>query len=320
MSYNYTLKYRTFDELIADVAVDFEKYDLESMILPQQLIKVAKKINYDLGLRIFQTKEAVLEIKKGRVKLPDNFYTLNFALLCGEYETKTILPQGTHVEERYLTPDYKWQPAEINTCTDGPVNQNCGVCTDTCTCSSTVPAPCVHLDCKGNEYALVQTLSYETRTYKFLKQIRILDNPMSVDCDCPNLYWASPFTGWIKDGYFYTNFPTGTLYINYQGMMEDDAGNLLIPDHDLLNDYYEYALKQRILENLVMNDESVSQAKIQLIEDRYRKARNAAKSLVNTPNFAELKKLFESNRKAQYFKYYSMFRSYPGPYGSYRGV
>jgi hypothetical protein len=321
MSYNYTLRYRTFDDLIADVAVDFEKYDLESMILPQQLIKVAKKVNYDLGLRIFQTKEVVLEVEKGRAKLPDNFYTLNFALLCGEYEEKVLLPQGTHIEERILTPEYKYQPPTIDTCTNQtatPTCQTCNSSTDPCNCS--VPTPCVQLDCKGNEYSLVQILSYATRTYKFLRQIRILANAMSVDCDCPNLYWDSPFTGWIKDGYIYTNFPSGHLYVNYQGMLEDDNGNLLVPDHDLLNEYYEYALKKRILENLIMNDEVVSQAKIQLVEDGHRKARNAAKSLVNTPNFAELKKLFESNRKAQYYKYYSMFKSYPGPNGSYRGV
>lgn len=321
MSYNYTLRYRTFDDLIADVAVDFEKYDLESMILPQQLIKVAKKVNYDLGLRIFQTKEIVLEVEKGRAKLPDNFYTLNFALLCGEYEEKVLLPQGTHIEERMLTPEYKYQPPTIDTCTNQtatPTCQTCNASTDPCNCS--VPTPCVQLDCKGNEYSLVQILSYATRTYKFLRQIKILANPMSVDCDCPNLYWDSPFSGWIKDGYIYTNFPSGHLYFNYQGMLEDDNGNLLVPDHDILNEYYEYALKQRILENLIMNDENVTQAKIQLIEDRYRKARNAAKSLVNTPNFAELKKLFEANRKAQYYKYYSMFKSYPGPAGSYRGV
>jgi len=321
MSYNYTLKYRTFDDLIADVAVDFEKYDLESMILPQQLIKVAKKVNYDLGLRIFQTNEVVLEVEKGRAKLPDNFYTLNFALLCGEYEEKVLLPQGTHIEERMLTPEYKYQPPTIDTCTTQsatPTCQTCNASTDPCNCS--VPTPCVQLDCKGNEYSLVQILSYATRTYKFLRQIKILANPMSVDCDCPNLYWDSPFSGWIKDGYIYTNFPSGHLYLNYQGMLEDADGNLLVPDHDLLNEYYEYALKQRILENLIMNDENVSQAKIQLVEDRYRKARNAAKSLVNTPNFAELKKLFEANRKAQYYKYYDMFKSYPGPNGSYRGV
>ena len=319
--YNYTLKYRTFDSLLSDVAMDFEKFDIEGMIQPQTLIKVARKVNYDLGLRIYQTKEVILEVEKGFVKLPDDFYVFNFGLICGEYEEKVLLPQGTHVEERYLTPEYQWQPDTINTCTDQtatPTCQTCNASTDPCNC--TIPTPCVQLDCKGNEYTLVQTLTYATRTYKFLRPLKMLANPMSIDCDCPNLYWDSPYSAWIKDGYLYTNFPTGKIYMNYQGSLQDDDGNLLVPDHERLNEYYEYALKKRILENLIMNGETVNQVQIQLIEDGHRKARNDAKSFVNTPNFAELKKLFEANRKAMYYKYFDMFRSYPGPYGSYRNI
>ena len=57
MDFNYTLKYRTFDQLLEDVTVDFSSLALENMIEPQQLIKLAKKLNYDLGLRINQQKE-----------------------------------------------------------------------------------------------------------------------------------------------------------------------------------------------------------------------------------------------------------------------
>ena len=45
-------KYRTFDQLLEDVMVDFQTYALEGMIEPAQLIKVATRVNYDLGLRI----------------------------------------------------------------------------------------------------------------------------------------------------------------------------------------------------------------------------------------------------------------------------
>ena len=45
-------KYRTFNQLLEDVTVDFRTYALEGMIEPQQLIKVAVRCNYDLGLRI----------------------------------------------------------------------------------------------------------------------------------------------------------------------------------------------------------------------------------------------------------------------------
>ena len=43
-------KYRTFDQLLNDVTIDFSTYAIEGMIEPQQLIKVATRVNYDLGL------------------------------------------------------------------------------------------------------------------------------------------------------------------------------------------------------------------------------------------------------------------------------
>jgi hypothetical protein len=330
MSYNYTLRYKTFDQLLDEAMVDFQTYDLENFIEPQQLIKVAKRVNYDLGLRIFQTKEALLEVEKGFAKLPDNFYVLNFALICDSYTVENIMPQGTHIEERPIIPTYQQAPPPVDFC--APETVNCTKCNpNPCACSAceVVESPCstatynplqpygdacmkprVFMDCKDNCYELIQIVQTQKRTYKRLAPVKVINNAQSIDCDCPNLYMNSEYKVWIKDNYIYGNFPTGKLYINYQGMMENDEGELLVPDHDLLNEYYEYALKQRILENLIMNDEVVSQAKIQLIEQRYREARNKALSVVNTPNFSELKQIWELNRKAQYGKYYNMFKSY----------
>ena len=302
MSFNYTLKYRTFDELLDSIRIDFIQYDLTNYIENQQMIKVARRVNYDLGLRIYQTSEAILEVEKGRVRLPDNFYVLNFALICGDYTVQEAMPQGTHVEERIIAPTYKCQPSTIDTCTD-PVfpSQTCNPCgtctTNPCSCmqkdggvpsfaQQCMPCPKVQLNCKGQQFELVQIINSQTRSYKFLMPLKILANSQNIDCDCPNLYWNAQNTGWIKDDFLYTNFQDGKVYINYQASLEDEEGNLLVPDHELLNDYYEYAIKQRLLENLVMNDEPVGQ-KFQLIEARYREARNKALSLVNTPNRSE---------------------------------
>ena len=153
---------------------------------------------------------------------------------------------------------------------------------------------------------MVNTTTYQTCGQ--LTPVKILENPETIDCACPNLYMDCPNTAWIKDGFIFTNFPSGKLYISYQGQLEDEDGNLLIPDHDMLNEYYEYAVKQRILENLIMNDEPVGQ-KLQLVEQRLRAARNYALSIVNTPNFSEMKAVWQMNRKAQYAKYYDMFKS-----------
>lgn len=329
MSYNYTLRYRTFDQLLSDVQVDFQNYSLQNMIEPQTLIKVAKRVNYDLGLRIMMTKGALLEVEKNKVKLPDDFYSLNYALICDNITIVTAYPQGTHIEE---FPVYKEQPGNIDLC--APPTVNCTKCNlSPCSCGeNTIPLqtacsateysplepygsycnkPRVFVNCKNECYELVQIVNDRVETYKRLIPIKILPNNENVDCNCPNLFVNSQAVAWIQNGFMYTNFECGKVYISYQGALEDDQGNLLVPDHDLLNEYYEYAVKQRLLENLIMNDETVNQAKIQLVEKGYREARNKALSLVNTPNFAEMKRVFELNRKAMYSRYYDMFKSYP---------
>ena len=60
--------------------------------------------------------------------------------------------------------------------------------------------------------------------------------------------------------FYLTTFKTGKVYLSYQGAMENDQGDLLVLDHPYCNEYYEYAIKQRILENMVWNGENVSTA------------------------------------------------------------
>ena len=331
MSYNHTLKYRTFDQVLEDIHVDFQNYNLENMIEPQQLIKVVRRCNYDLGLRIYRTVEATLDLCKGKAKLPDNFYALNYALICEQATLYYPTPAGTWIEDRPMVTPYREFPANVDSCAAPTVN--CTKCTpQPCNCDpcATPVSPCeglvynplepygdtcnkprVYMNCKGDCYEVVQIAkSGEMRTYHRVFPLRILQNAQSVDCDCPNINVQSRFAGWIKDGFLYTNLESATIYINYQSDMEDEEGNLLLPDHEMINEYYEYALKKRILENLIMNDEPVNQLKIQMINDGYRTSRNYALSIVNTPNFGELKRIHQMNRKAQYSKYYDMFKSY----------
>jgi len=321
MDFNYTLKYRTFDQLLEDVTIDFNTFALENMIEPQQLIKLAKKINYELGLRLNQTKEVLLEVHHGKVKLPDDFYTFNFAFICGEHEIAVGYDYGgTHIAE---VPYHEFPAKTTLNCCEAPVNQPCcfegkeGICIthnpeqpygDTCT-PPRVVNPRVFMNCKNEAYELIQIVnSHETRRYSTLIPLRMKAS-QEIDCNCPNLYYNTLNEGWIKHGFLFTTFKEGKVYLNYQGQMEDDNGNLLVPDHDLLNEYYEYAFKQRILENLLMNGEDVTQ-RIQLIEQRIRPARNNAMSLVNTPNFKEMEKIWWTNRKSMYSKYYDMFKSH----------
>ena len=331
MDFNYTLKYRTFDQLLEDVTIDLHTFALENMIEPQQLIKLARKLNYELGLRLNQTKEAILDVTHHKVKLPDDFYTFNFGMICGDFKEIVGydgIAGGTNIQEV----PYREFPATVDTCAPETVNCrtcNSNPCNHTAACELNCPivdpiptafdpinptgntciAPRVFMNCKGEKYELIQVVnSSVTRSYKALKPLR-MKTSQEIECDCPNLYYNTPDQGWIKYGFLNTTFETGKVYLNYQGDMSDDNGNLLVPDHELLNEYYEYALKARILENLFLNGEDVSQ-RIQLIESKLRPARNQAISLVNTPNFKEMEDMWWTNRRAMYGKYYSMFMSH----------
>ena len=88
---NIELNYITFDQLLASVAVDLRTLEEEGQIEPGQLIKVARRVNYDLGLRIHKTRQTIIDIDNGYGKLPEDFYILDYALLLGKY--KEIIPE-----------------------------------------------------------------------------------------------------------------------------------------------------------------------------------------------------------------------------------
>lgn len=342
MDYNFTLRYRTFDQLLEDVTIDLSSFALENMIEPQQLIKLAKKVNYDLGLRLNQTKEVILDVCHGKVKLPDDFYTFNSALICNEFELAVGydgFASGTNIQEV----PYREFPATVDqcaaptvncrTCNSNPCNHTVACPTNTCDAECPTPTiptsfdalnpsgdtcirPRVFMNCKGEKWELIQVINQgTTRIYRNMFPLRMKAS-QGIECDCPSLYVNSINEGWITGGFLFTTFSEGKVYLNYQGQMEDDQGQLLVPDHDLLNEYYEYALKARIMENLYLNGEDVAQ-RLSLIEGRLKAARNQALSLVNTPNFKELYDLWWKNRRAQYSKYYDMFNSH-APANTYR--
>lgn len=280
------LQYRTFDQLLAEVATDFRNYNNENLIEPAELLKVAQRVSYDLGLRIYGTKEKVLEIEKSKTRLPDDFYVLNYAYLCGKYTVTQPILAGRETENLLLKAD---------------LCKKCGQPDPNCTCESTYA-----VECKTGEKVFVQVVEkrkYETRTYDTFEPVRIATSTGKIDATND-----SDKAAYIKNGFIYTNIQQGSLFISYQGSLQDDEGNLLVLDHPMINEYYEYAIKSRILENLFINGEDVAQ-RMQLIEGKLRAARNNALSIVNTPDFSEMYKLWQTNRKAQYGRYYDMFKS-----------
>jgi hypothetical protein len=221
----------------------------------------------------------MVEVERGKGRLPDDFQVLNYAVMCTRFHVEEPVIHGTHTEEVFLCP------------VEG---------VDMCDCK---PKPCV-TQC-GDHMVLKQTFKTQTRVYDSFAPIK-LKSGREVGCGCPNVGYKCSNEGYIRDGWLYVNFDCGDVFVHYMGAMEDEEGNLLVVDHPFLNEYYEYAVKQRVLENMAFAGEPVGD-KMGLIEQRLRAARNNALSVVNTPDFAEYKRINEANRAYMINKYYSMF-------------
>jgi hypothetical protein len=292
---NTELKYRTFDELLGEIGTDFAIYNNEGLIEPAQLIKVAQRVNYDLGLRIHGTKEKILDIQNRKVKLPDDFYVLNYAYLCGAYKVTYTTPSGRETENVIIGKGPTIHEDPCPKCYQPPA---------ACGCEATYA-----VECQNGESIYVQVVEKrktETRIYETFERVKIATDTGRTDA-LNDIH--SGAVAYIKNNYIYTNIDSGKLFISYQGALEDDEGNLLVLDHPMINEYYEYAIKQRLLENLFINGEDVAQ-KMQLVEVKLKAARNYALTIVNTPDFAEFKRNWELNRKAMYHRYYNMFKSF----------
>lgn len=321
------LRYKTFDSLLADVMVDFTSYSLENLIEPQQLIKEAKWVSKDLGLKIYITKETILELDRHRCKLPDDFYVFNHGTLCGEYSVNTIIPQGTHMEE-VPYPRYKENANVIDTCgpelcaTEEISCGGCGTCSKCVTDEIVVPGynplkpygdicvkPRVFTNCKGEAWELIQIVQTQQRTYKEFMPLRLVESAGFYSEGCPNYGLNCKDEIKIKDGFMSSNLRNGKIYMSYEGMLEDDDGNLLVLDHDKINNYYEWRLKHKILESLWFNGEEVER-KLAYAAGELRKARIEAWSIVRTPDFEEMQNVFRANRAVYNNRYVNMFKSF----------
>lgn len=325
------LQYRTFDELMNEVITDFHIFDIEGMVDPAQLIKVAQRVSYDLGLRIHSTREVMLEVCNHVAKLPDDFYVLNFAMLCHKYTVMYGGPSilGLQRENVIVAPDSVTgeTPCNSSTCcpevivgydsTGEPIMGNSCVepdCPNCCGNTWTDPwgQNKVYSVCDGTCVKVVEKCptKNETREYSYFDKLYI-EPSRFVDASCMNTRVQSCHSAQIKNGHIYTNIENGKIFMSYQGALVDDNGNLLVLDHPLVNEYYEYAIKQRILENLYFNGEDVER-KMLMIAPMLKAARNNAVSMVNMPDFRELYQIWKTNRKAHYAKYYSPFKTYYG--------
>jgi hypothetical protein len=110
---------------------------------------------------------------------------------------------------------------------------------------------------------------------------------------------------YIKKGWVYLpGVVNGLLRISYSSKMENEDGEYLVLLHPLVNDYYDYSIKERIFENLIMAGHSEFGQRHQLMAMKAEQNKMRANGYVSTPDFGEMRRTHRFNRARAYNKYY----------------
>jgi hypothetical protein len=151
----------------------------------------------------------------------------------------------------------------------------------------------------------IHTTGSVIREYSGFEQFYFLPSREASAFNINSQFRNCRYQGQIKNGFIYMNMDCSKLYLNYQGTLEDEEGNLLLIDHPILNEYYEYTIKARILENLFINGEPDLERRFQYIKKEAYDARLKALSLVNMPEVSEMINAYKTFRSVADYKYFS---------------
>lgn len=263
---------------MSSVESDLSMFSDNGMIDQGKVIKVIRRVNEDLGLKINKERQAVVEVANNKADLPVDFMFLQIATMCVSaiyHRPGEIF--GGFTEEKNCTEEF---PVTCNT-------RN-SVCSNEC----------------GGKFWVTQTFKDRTVRFKEFLPIRVLNKSVKYcSSHCPNLHNTCDNHIEITDGEIVANFEKGVLYLNYLADMTNEEGEVIILNHPLVRDYYEYAVKKHLLENWMLNSEADVAEKLKYIKQELYESRLRALNFINTIEYSEIQETFTANRKRFYHRY-----------------
>ncbi len=275
-----SLKYITLNALMASVEGDLHSFADNAMIDRGKVIKVIRRVNEDLGLKIYKEKSEMIEVRDYRSGIPVDLLFVQGAWLCTEshyHESGEIM--GTHTEQIYC-------PTGVSLMCDGKI---CG-------------------DIPGVDYYIQQTFKDKIVKYKGFEKLNITGNMLVNDSIKPINSSNCKHVLFVHDNHdISANFKEGKVYINYLADMIDEDGNLLLLDHPLVRDYYEYAVKKYLIEMWLINNDADVTEKWKLVKAELYESRLRALNFINTVEYSQIKGSYEANRNRFYNRHMKIF-------------
>lgn len=266
------LKYITLNQLMASVESDLSTFADSGMIDRGKVIKVVRRVSADIGLKINQDRSAIIELKNGKALIPEDLLFLQSACVCLQSQVHVAAGEsmGTNTEESVCV--------DINLYTCETTRRSC----------------------------IRQIFRDKTITYSNLSPVKVVKTQM-IASHCPNLNTNSNLVVSVTpEGEIIGNFD-GKLYITYLADLVDNDNNILVLDHPLVRDYYEYAVKKHLLEMWLLNNDADVAEKWKMIKAELYESRLRALNFIDTIEYSHIQRTYEANRERFYRKYVSIF-------------
>ena len=283
--------------MVAEISSKLRQYDESGLLDYISINNWIRNALREFGGNIMHNTSTILRVEDGRVRLPDNYYSLSLAIKCEPHQYYVDKEDKKHLQssvfyteriERGLT----WSDAYSRPCKD---------------------KECKYI--RENTY-FIDTTGHKRDIELYYGNpsiLRLRQGHKAVKCekDCKNLgVKNSPYDMVIQGGYIHTNFNQGNIYLHFRGLPTDEEGELIIPEiqRNKLTEYIQTTCIRRVLEDLLLNSDDPDvynkwQIYRQLEKETYLEAKN---DTVNEGMLGWSKALKDKN-KLRSLKYEVMF-------------
>ena len=281
-------KYIKLSELVSSVKSDLYLYADSGLIDDDRIIKIVAECNEKLGQRIYKSRECKITVKNFKSEIPSDLYKVENLIATEVLHEIDIDPI---VRARQLEFVYEKPKDTTNIITYGKM-----ACVDSCD-------NCYWVQDRNPRFNTEKRVVFE----KFIP----LQLSSTVYNKCieysPCTRAKKDYSVDIEDGLFKFSFECGEIYLSYLGNLVSDDNEILIPFHPKLNSYYEFAVKEKILEDIYLNSEADVIQKLQYISQKKREAYAVAWDFANTREVNEWNKIQKKLQAEYYNRWYKMF-------------
>lgn len=255
------MNFKSSEQLIARVNSQLSSFQSAGLLDHYRLIK---EIIAKLNIPAFSPVHRIANIENSRLQIPDDLYQI-WAIYRYGKETKKLAPE-------------LYKQNEIRT------RISTYECYDPC------GDPC-ELEVEPN---ILVTKTYVAntpyiQTYEHGQLLSLKNYKIDrCDQDSPSIHNKSSLEVTMDSNYFYFNFETGSIYLQYFKMMLDEDGLPMIPDVVQIELAIEYYLLYRFFQEAYINNWFDAFQRMQYFEAKYQEAYQTAKSWHRLPTARSL--------------------------------